>query len=93
MAGHPLIAVVAPSPIAGDPNVLGRGLGQHDFLLQSRWCLGNDGGADDGHGGGGSRVAGILHDHRHRRVGGGSGCHGPGRRGRRGSGNHMGIWF
>jgi hypothetical protein len=94
VAGHPLIAIIAPSPIAGNPQVLGGRTGENNFRLVCRRSLSNN---DYGlvlrlslnltarHG----RLGGDRHWLGHRR-GDHRGCV---RRGRRGGGDHMRFRF
>ena len=91
MSGHPFVPLVAPRPITGEPQMLRRRLGQHNFLLQRGWSLGHDNGVDRGHGGRG-RIGGIAHDYRDRsRGGGGHDC--SGRFGGRRGGNDVRFRF
>jgi hypothetical protein len=56
MSGHPLILIVAPRPVAREPFMVRRRLGQHDLLLQRRRCLGHDDRIQDGRGGRARRI-------------------------------------
>ena len=68
MSGHPFVTIIAPGPITGEPNMLRRGLGQNDLLLQCRWGLSCDRGAHNRrrglHVSAVCRVPLIRHDHR-----------------------------
>jgi len=82
IAGHPLIALVAPSPIARHPDIVGSGLSQHYFRLQRRRGHGHHGGADGGRGRCNQQIAGTADDGRRHCI----------RSGRGGGGRNRANW-
>jgi hypothetical protein len=92
MACHPLIVIVAPCPVACDPHVAGRRLGQHDLRLERRRRFGHIGGGSHGRCRRNGNTGGVSDGHGGNRVrgrGSGGGRHRAGRRGWRWTGNHL----